>query len=383
MIGKSLFFKYSFIVFQMSGVITSFSQANSNLLANGGFEMNRTIPSTWGEAHLLKYWETFANGKWSPLTYFYQSEYGGYVPTWKQGGKQAPHNGNGFIGLGLAFKDKQNVGSQYIESQLLDPLEKDSVYIISAFVSLADRLKYAIDYIPVAFSDKTILRNNGMPIYSSNVIKLKSSEPYLDNTAAWVKVSAKYKAIGGEQFFLMGGIEGNKMLGTEFKTKKLRFKFSLHYLLLNKLTFYFVDDISIQKQFQSISQPQVKIARMQDSTKEDREKIVIRDVLFKSNSYKLTDSIYIELNKIALELKCCDSCNLKISGYTDNTGTTESNMHLSLMRARVIYLYLMEKGIPAERMKYEGLGEICSLGSNNLMNELSKSRKVEIRIEKK
>lgn len=371
-----------FIIFLISNNLFSFGQSRLNLIANGGFEINKNIPNTWGEAHLLKYWSTFYNGKWSPVTYFYDSEDGGYVPTWKEGGKQSPHSGYGFIGLGLSFRNKQELGSQYIESKLLSPLEKDSIYIISAFVSLADRLKYAIDYIPVALSDRMMLNSGSSTIYSPNVIKLKSNELYLDNTIQWMEVSAKYKAIGGEQFFLMGGIIGNEKLGTEFKIHKMSFRMSFHYILLNKLTFYFIDDISIKKQFQTPDQPEVKAITSLNSTIPEIEKIVLHDIIFKFNSYNLGDTSYKQLDDLVEKLKSCDICYINITGYTDNTGTQESNLYLSLMRAKAIYLYLEEKGISTEKMHYEGLGERDPIDNNNLPGGRLRNRRVEVCISK-
>ena len=378
---RNSFLKYALVAFQLfCYTVFSFAQSNNNLLPNGNFELRTGNPITWGQSNLLKYWKGIANGKWSPITYFYEFEDRGYIPTWKEGGRQIPYSGNGFIGLGIAFKNVEEVGSQYFETELLTPLEKDSTYIISAFVSLADRLKYALDYIPVALSDRTMLSNNGTPIYSSNLIKLKTDQPYLNNTTEWIKISAKYKARGGELFFLIGGIEGNKKLGTEFKLKKMPFHFSFHYILLNKLTYYFIDNISIQKQHSLIELPQDTIIPNANLLKNTKDKIILSDITFEVNSYVLKDTINEQLNRLVLELLNCSDCDIKITGYTDNTGPPEKNIKLSMMRAKTVYEYLNNKGIPHERMYYEGLGENYPIENNNLPNGRSKNRRVEIQI---
>ena len=379
---RVFFITCSVIIFQSIGIRTSIAQSNCNLIVDGSFELKTRTPTTWGEAHLLKYWNSFYTGKWSPVTYFFEFENGGYIPTWKQGGKQSPHSGNGFIGLGIAFRNIEDVGSQYIESKLLNPLEKDSIYIISAFVSLADRLKYAIDYIPVAFSERTMLRNGVKSIYASNLVKLKAEQPYLENTTEWIKVSAMYKAMGNEQFFLIGGIEGNKKLGAELKAKKMSLNISFRYLLLSKLTYYFIDDISIQKLSPIKKRIEADELVDSDSLKGESDKIILDDIIFESNSFKLNDTSNQQLDALVLQLKSCNTYTIKIAGFTDSIGLREANLHLSLMRAKTIFSYLYTKGIAAERMEYQGFGESSPIGNNNLPEGRSKNRRVEVWIYK-
>jgi outer membrane protein OmpA-like peptidoglycan-associated protein len=376
--------KYTIKLLLLLSCYFSFNKIYSqNLLSNGDFEIRTGNPTTWGQAYLLQSWTGIANGKWSPVTYFYEYDDVGYIPTWKEGGKQSPFSGHGFVGLGIAFKKVKETGSQYLETKLLKPLEKDSIYTITAFVSLADRVRYAIDYIPVALSDKKMLRNDGTPLYIPNLIKLRADISYLDNTTDWMKVSAKYKAVGGEYFFIIGGIEGNKKIDSGFKTKLMPFQPSFQYLFLRKLTYYFIDSISIRQQFNSkieYKQSLTSTDSIQSKKVNKKRKIVLDDIAFEINSYKLKDTVNRQLNNLVSELSDCKACRVKITGYTDNIGTEKSNIKLSIMRAKTINEYLHAKGISYEAMEYEGLGESNPIANNDLSEGRLKNRRVEIQI---
>lgn len=350
------------------------------LLPNGNFEVNTGIPTSWGQSYLLKYWNQVSNGKWSPLTYFYDFENKGYIPTWREGGRQLPYSGYGFAGLGIAFKDVEKIGSQYLETELLYPLEKDTLYIISAFVSLIDRAQYALDYIPVALSETHLLRANGKPIYTSNLVRLQADVPYLENKIEWTKVSVKYRAKGGERFFIIGGIEGNRKLGTAFKIKRMPFEFSFQYLLLNKLTYYFIDNISIHKLYPSVVVPKDAIISDLNTVRSRKDKIILSDITFEVNSFVFKDTVNEQLDNLVFDFLNCSNCSLKIIGYTDNTGLSNANLKLSMSRAKSVYEYLNNKGIPYEKMDYVGLGENNPIADNNMVEGRSKNRRVEIQI---
>jgi hypothetical protein len=83
--------KYTIKLLLLLSCYFSFNKIYSqNLLSNGDFEIRTGNPTTWGQAYLLQSWTGIANGKWSPVTYFYEYDDVGYIPTWKEGGKQSP-----------------------------------------------------------------------------------------------------------------------------------------------------------------------------------------------------------------------------------------------------------------------------------------------------
>jgi outer membrane protein OmpA-like peptidoglycan-associated protein len=352
-----------------------------SLLPNGNFEMRTGNPTRWGQAYLLKYWKGVAHGKWSPVTYFFEFEDIGYVPLWREGGTQRPFSGHGFVGLGIAIRKTQKKGSQYLEVKLLKPLQKDSLYLITAFVSLADKMHCAVDYIPAALSQNEILPVDGKPLYLKDYIKLRADTKYLDDTKGWLKVSATYKAQGGENHFIIGGITGSEKADQGYKIKVMPFKLSPQYLLLRNLTYYFIDNISVQKLFPDYHKTDTIAKAVVDSVIPEKQVIVLNDVIFEFNSHRLKDTSDNQWDSVISKLKSCKKCHFIIKGYTDNIGSKTFNYDLSERRAKTVCEFLASKGIPLEKMTYLGLGENNPVETNDSSEGRIKNRRVEIIIE--
>ena len=68
----------------------------------------------------------------------------------------------------------------------------------------------------------------------------------------------------------------------------------------------------------------------------------------------------------------------RIEGHTDSTGSAELNQRLSQERAQSVMNYLIEKGIPSERMTSVGYGEDRPIADNNTREGRRTNRRVEI-----
>ncbi|MGB4853780.1 MAG: OmpA family protein, partial [Ignavibacteria bacterium] len=93
-------------------------------------------------------------------------------------------------------------------------------------------------------------------------------------------------------------------------------------------------------------------------------------------------SEYQGKNVVAI-LKAFPNVNLKIGGYTDNTGNPKSNVKLSQDRADAVMNALIKNGIDATRLKAEGYGEQFPVASNDTPEGREKNRRVDVRISKK
>ena len=70
-----------------------------------------------------------------------------------------------------------------------------------------------------------------------------------------------------------------------------------------------------------------------------------------------------------------------VKGHTDTRGSDEYNQKLSIKRANRIRTLLIQKGIPAEKMKIEGYGESMPLIPNARTEaEHAMNRRVEVDI---
>lgn len=80
------------------------------------------------------------------------------------------------------------------------------------------------------------------------------------------------------------------------------------------------------------------------------------DNQFSVNSSEINPKYVLRLAKAAELLKMVANYKLKITGHTDNTGTDELNLKLSLDRAKQVKRYLQILGINQNRMEVDAIG---------------------------
>lgn len=90
-----------------------------------------------------------------------------------------------------------------------------------------------------------------------------------------------------------------------------------------------------------------------------------------------------QLNNIAAVLKAYPNVNVKVGGYTDNTGDPAANRTLSQQRANAVRQALVGKGISANRMVAEGYGSDHAVGDNTTEEGRAQNRRIALRVTKK
>ncbi len=90
-----------------------------------------------------------------------------------------------------------------------------------------------------------------------------------------------------------------------------------------------------------------------------------RNVYFGFNLYTLKSVSYVELNKLRDMLQESATMKVQILGHTDDIGTHEYNINLSLKRASAVKKYLVKQGIEANRIKVKGYGETRPMATNH------------------
>ncbi len=101
----------------------------------------------------------------------------------------------------------------------------------------------------------------------------------------------------------------------------------------------------------------------------------INDVYFGFNSYDLTSESKVVLDQLIGFLEENTSIFIQIQGHTDNIGNDAANLKLSSDRAKSVYNYLIEKGIPVKRLTYKGFGESMPVETNNTEEGRAKNRR--------
>ncbi len=91
---------------------------------------------------------------------------------------------------------------------------------------------------------------------------------------------------------------------------------------------------------------------------------------------------YAEVERVSQYLKDYEEIFVTIQGHTDNVGTPEYNMDLSLRRARAVMDVLTERyGINKARLKAEGFGESQPIASNDTEEGRARNRRIYALIE--
>ena len=135
-----------------------------------------------------------------------------------------------------------------------------------------------------------------------------------------------------------------------------------------------------------VKEEQKPVVKQEEKTVENVVKVeagekafpVLPTVHFKRNSAIIDTVRYAnELSRIVEALKEFPGVKVDIRGYTDHTGTDRVNLPLSLKRAEALKMYLVSKGILADRMSTFGEGKDISVNQKDIYTE--KARKVEVK----
>lgn len=103
-------------------------------------------------------------------------------------------------------------------------------------------------------------------------------------------------------------------------------------------------------------------------------------ILFATGKSELNTTSRNALLKFAESLKNTPETDITIYGHTDNTGTREFNVRLSLQRAVAVAGFLNTNGIEMKRMTTEGKAWDMPVADNSTIEGRAMNRRVEIYI---
>ncbi len=130
--------------------------------------------------------------------------------------------------------------------------------------------------------------------------------------------------------------------------------------------------------------------KMHEKIKENDESLLdkntwftLQDVYFEKGSNKLKASSETALKNL-YEIATCYNLNLKLGGYTDNSGDSIKNVTLSKERAESAKAVLVKLGLSEDRVDSEGYGAMhpkCT--TDNSAECMAQNRRIDVRITKK
>ena len=107
-------------------------------------------------------------------------------------------------------------------------------------------------------------------------------------------------------------------------------------------------------------------------------KLVLTGVNFDFDMAVIRPDDVDKLDRDVATLKEWGNVKVEVAGHTDSIGTDEYNMGLSQRRADAVRNYLVDKGIPAERLTVKGYGESQPVNDNTTSEGRFGNRRVEL-----
>jgi outer membrane protein OmpA-like peptidoglycan-associated protein len=101
-------------------------------------------------------------------------------------------------------------------------------------------------------------------------------------------------------------------------------------------------------------------------------------ILFDAGKTDIKPDAETNLKNLATSLQKNTETNILIIGHTDNTGTQENNIDLSVHRAASVKDYLVNDGIEGSRMRIDGKAGTEAIADNSTEEGRAQNRRVEI-----
>lgn len=106
-----------------------------------------------------------------------------------------------------------------------------------------------------------------------------------------------------------------------------------------------------------------------------------RTVEFETGSTRLTPYGMLVVDEIAAAMKALGPRNFQVIGHTDNLGSRNPNIALSLARANAVRNYLGSKGIDPGRITTRGDGPDNPVAANNTEAGRARNRRIEFKVD--
>ncbi len=106
----------------------------------------------------------------------------------------------------------------------------------------------------------------------------------------------------------------------------------------------------------------------------------ISNIFFSTNSYEINDLAQEILIEFSSYLKLNNSLVIEVNGFTDDIGDFNDNQILSENRANAVRNLILKNGISADRISFNGLGELNPIEPNKDEKSREANRRTEFKI---
>jgi len=307
-----------------------------------------------------------------------------------------PRTGHGMTGL-ILYHPSEDTGhaSDYhemIQGKFKVPLVKGQRYELSLWVMQNNEV--AINHLRSIYNPKA----NIFPVSCNNLGVLFLKNPFGDNEiiqqsvsqfnikphlvfeevmttpkGKWLQLKTTFIAGAEYEYFVLGNFY------TDFRTDILPDDFREKYpkpvpgeKILKRATrvaYYCIDDVSV-----TLVRPDIAASLSSDN------RYTFENVHFENGKADLFEAALQELDQLVEWMKENPEKVAEIGGHTDSIGSEQDNQELSERRAKAVYRYLVEQGVPAARVSFKGYGEREPVATNSTAIGRQANRRVECKL---
>ncbi len=309
-----------------------------------------------------------------------------------------PKEGNHYAGI-ITFLPRRDSGHdfdyhEYVQGTLHSTLVAGRTYRLSFWMYQSDSVAHA--HIKSIYGYRKIAvfsvsaANLGLCLLKEPVIPTLSfaqNEPYLELKPVYEmkyppragkpgrqRVSAVFTATENARYFIIGNFRDDVHTPIYSKADLSRLpaldtpgKKSVFDNVM-RISYVCIDDVSITEEPLG-----AEIAQALNAG----GRYIFKGVYFATGSHELELASFPELEALAAHLLEHPQERAEIAGHTDNAGADEANRLLSERRAQSVFHFLVEQGVPEERLTYKGYGRTKPVASNQTEEGRRQNRRVE------
>jgi len=332
-----------------------------NLVKNPSFEDYLECPNALGTfGSQVKHWSSPTQGS---TDYFNTCSKIMSAPE-NFNGVQHPRSGNAYAGFYFYAPADYR---EYVQVELKRKLQRDKIYHLKFYVSLAEGSDFAVKDFGVVFSYKPVEVNTKKNLSKGRLYQVKGNRfrtleinhsDFHEDKSVWLKIQTTFTAKGFENYLVLGNLRDNK------STRKVRTKRKE----TKKGAYYYIDELSLTSDGKNMPmEPEIETDTL----------YTLKNVHFDFDQFRLSSEAKKELAIIQQQMEGNVDLHLEIHGHTDDQGTNGYNQTLSEKRAKTIADYFIELGIAARRISWYGHGSRKPLINNSTDQARAKNRRVE------
>ena len=272
----------------------------------------------------------------------------------------------------------------YVYTMLACPLIAGEVYKLSFYINTSKRKFYNIDFL---FSENEPA-TKGFNTTVKPTFSITENDIVAEMKQKWMAVEHLFTATGKERFCMLGNMSAAMMYNIN---DRMSASGNIYYFL-DEIKILPVGNTPVCKEYEeNIKMMYTQNYRHTEFTLVDTEAvkskpsvfitdtISIPSVFFENNSAALKPSFKVKLDSLCNILVSKKIARIDIVGHTDNKGTPEKNISLSLARANAVKDYLTGKFSQyMEKVFVAGKGQDQPIYTNTTAEGRTKNRRVEI-----